>query len=611
MPEKKLSNEKWAEDITYLTDNIEKVHKNPYHSVSKTVIETAFSDLKGKIPRLSENEIVTELARIIAMIGDGHSALNIFNFHNGNGSTVKFHILPVKLYIFTDGVFVIGAAPQYASLTGKKVLKINGHDVKDVFEAAEKIVPRDNEYTVKSNLPEYAVVLEFLNGLGFADNTNGSEITVAGTGGTEETISLSSIELENMNHEPGNAGEKSLPLYMRNQEKNYWYEYLSESKTLYINYKRVLIDPADSLSNFCKRIEEFVKNNGIERTVIDIRNNVGGNNATCQAFVEMVSNNPGINRKGRLFVIIGRQTFSAASYLATRLEFNTKAIFAGEPTGASPNHYGDNSAVILPNSKIDVRLSTVSWENSFPGDNRKYREPQLKAEVSSGDYFSGRDPVMEAIINYKPGKITEGSYNKKAAGTYVYSPIQNLVLSEDGKYLKMNIDQFDFLGRNVSFISTTLYPVSDNKYDTDIDGLTVTLTTGGLKLNYRGVERGIEKAGGKENTFSELVKNGKFSEAADVIRELRKNQPEFTGISEYLVNSLGYTALKHKDFEGAITLFKLNCDLYPDSFNAYDSLGEAYMLSGDFFMAAENYRHSVEVNPQNENGKKMLEKLTR
>lgn len=96
--------------------------------------------------------------------------------------------------------------------------------------------------------------------------------------------------MSSMQHQ-NNSNDKELPLYMRNDDKNYWFEYLNESKTLYINYKRVLIDPADSLTKFCKRIEEFVNSNEIERTVIDIRNNGGGNNATCQPFVNLISRN--------------------------------------------------------------------------------------------------------------------------------------------------------------------------------------------------------------------------------------------------------------------------------------------------------------------------------
>jgi tetratricopeptide (TPR) repeat protein len=59
----------------------------------------------------------------------------------------------------------------------------------------------------------------------------------------------------------------------------------------------------------------------------------------------------------------------------------------------------------------------------------------------------------------------------------------------------------------------------------------------------------------------------------------------------------------------AIEVFKLNIKAYPESFNVYDSLGEAFMISGDKELAIENYEKSLVINPDNKNAVKMLKKL--
>ena len=59
----------------------------------------------------------------------------------------------------------------------------------------------------------------------------------------------------------------------------------------------------------------------------------------------------------------------------------------------------------------------------------------------------------------------------------------------------------------------------------------------------------------------------------------------------------------------AIEVFKLDVDEYPKSWNVYDSLGEAYMKNGDKELAIQNYEKSIELNPDNENGKMMLKRL--
>ncbi|MFI5212290.1 MAG: tetratricopeptide repeat protein [Ignavibacteria bacterium] len=414
-----------------------------------------------------------------------------------------------------------------------------------------------------------------------------------------------------MQHNSGASDDNGLPLYMRNDAKNYWFEYLKDSKTLYINYKRVLIDPQDSLRNFCKRIEEFVNANEIERTVIDIRNNGGGNNATCQPFVNLVSKNPKMNQKGKLFVIIGRQTFSAASYLTTKLEFNTKAIFVGEPTGASPNHYGDNRQVILPNSKLEARFSSIYWQNSFAFDKRTATEPSLRVEVSSRDYFSGNDPVLNAVLSYKPESAANTSYSKNIAGTYLYSPLQTLEIKDDGKNLNMLVMMSDFVGRNVSFISTSLYPAAGTEYKTDIEGLSVSQNGGNLKCNFRGNEWVIKKAPADYKTPQQLLDEGKHNEAVSLLKEVRESNPAYSGVSEMVINTLGYYALGKKNYEGAIAVFAYNVELYPESSNVYDSLGEAYMMAGSYKEAIDNYKRSVELNPKNENAKKMIANLSK
>lgn len=79
-------------------------------------------------------------------------------------------------------------------------------------------------------------------------------------------------------------------------------------------------------------------------------------------------------------------------------------------------------------------------------------------------------------------------------------------------------------------------------------------------------------------------------------------------LSERILNSLGYQAL-NKDPAGAIKLFSLNVSLYPQSSNAYDSLGEAYMVGGNKREAIKNYEKSLALNHNNGNAKKMLIKL--
>jgi len=80
-------------------------------------------------------------------------------------------------------------------------------------------------------------------------------------------------------------------------------------------------------------------------------------------------------------------------------------------------------------------------------------------------------------------------------------------------------------------------------------------------------------------------------------------------VSEQEVNTLGYKLLQGGKTDEAIAFFKLNVSEHPRAWNAYDSLGEAYMKKGQKDLAIESYRKSLELNPKNENGREMLKKL--
>ncbi len=90
---------------------------------------------------------------------------------------------------------------------------------------------------------------------------------------------------------------------------------------------------------------------------------------------------------------------------------------------------------------------------------------------------------------------------------------------------------------------------------------------------------------------------------------LKKNQPEDYNFGEAQLNLLGYSLMAKERLNDAIEIFKLNVAAYPESSNPYDSLGEAYMKAGKKELAIENYEKSLLLNPENENGKKMLVEL--
>ena len=80
-------------------------------------------------------------------------------------------------------------------------------------------------------------------------------------------------------------------------------------------------------------------------------------------------------------------------------------------------------------------------------------------------------------------------------------------------------------------------------------------------------------------------------------------------ISENFINAEGYFLLRQEKIPKAIEIFKLNVVYYPESFNVYDSLAEAYMANDDKELSVKNYKRSLKLNPGNNNAVEMLKKL--
>ena len=92
-------------------------------------------------------------------------------------------------------------------------------------------------------------------------------------------------------------------------------------------------------------------------------------------------------------------------------------------------------------------------------------------------------------------------------------------------------------------------------------------------------------------------------------RELKAKQADTYDTGEEELNGLGYRLMLQGKIKESIELFKLNVEMYPKSFNTYDSLAEAYMTNKERELAITNYKKSLELNPNNANATRMLEKL--
>jgi hypothetical protein len=356
----KLTAEQWQADVKFLGEELPQRHRNAYHRMKREQFEREVKTLYDRIPSMSEDEIIVGLMKIVAMIKDGHTSIVPREYFRSG-------VYPVKFYLFSDGLFVQKAAPEYAEMVGARVVKIGNSSVNDALKIAGQLAFADNEMGVNSLTPVILTIPEILAGLKISDDKQKLKLAVE-TGAGERTFEIKPApNFELFHPAPSNwidaAGKTNQPLYLKDPNNLYWFEYVKDQKLVYVQHNAVANKPDEPVADFYKRVFAFVEANPVEKFVLDIRNNGGGNNfLNRQVVIDLIKSK--INRRGKLFVITGRQTFSAAQNLVNQIEKYTEAIFVGEPTAAHPNHYGDNRPFTLPNSKLTVRASTLWWQTS-------------------------------------------------------------------------------------------------------------------------------------------------------------------------------------------------------------------------------------------------------
>jgi len=422
-PVSKADAEKWRQDLVYMAQQMPLRHKNLFHSVSRDRFEAAVKNLYEMIPSLSRPEIIVEMARIVALVGDGHT-----NISPTRDPKIGFQTLPIKLYFFKNNLFIRSANKEHADLVGARILYVGGVPIDTAYQSVRSIIGRDNEMDVKFFAAQLLTMPEVLCALRMTSDTEKAMFVVQ-VGRQQKTVTLASAGPADLIPpdmdttwiersgwiDARDTARSPTPLWLKDPSNKYWFEFLKDSKTVYVQLNQVGNKEDETLAAFCKRLFAFVDANPVERFVLDLRLNRGGNGALNKPLLLGIIKSK-IDQRGKLFTIIGRSTWSAAQFLVNDLEKYTNTIFVGEPTGGKVNSYGDSRKITLPNSGITVRVSSLWWQED-ERDTREWTAPDIAANLTFDAYRNNIDPAIKAILNYAPKKsLGDILYDALASG---------------------------------------------------------------------------------------------------------------------------------------------------------------------------------------------------
>lgn len=415
---------RWRQDLEFLVTKLREIHPRPFAYVSAARFDSAVAALDARLPRLTDAEAAIELMRVAALPADGHTM--VFPTPAIGFRTVH----PVRLYPFDDGLRFLAVPAGQERFLGARVARYGEVDAATALERAAAITAGDNPRSREIRATLFLMMPAALHALGITADATRLRIEAELVSGGRAALEVTPVAMEGMPHWFLGGGyglpvEKHrtlfdlapLPLHMRSPERAWWFEHIPERRLIYFQFRRVEpFDAGQTFARFVERMFAFADSAKAERMVIDLRHNSGGNNLILQPLIHGLIRRDVLNRRGHLFTIIGRETFSAAMNCANWIEEHTRTLFIGEPTGGRPNHYGDARQLELPNSKAMLMISTVPWQARLPWDDRVWIAPQIAAPPDAGAWRAGRDPALEAVFEYLDGG-TLAERIERAAGS--------------------------------------------------------------------------------------------------------------------------------------------------------------------------------------------------
>lgn len=384
----------WRFDLDYLVEEVDRMHAHPERPGDRPVFRAAVSRLQRRLPQLSDEAVVIDLMRIVALLDDGHSV--IYGPGADSPLTLISGSAPFKLYQFADGWYVVDADAQHGSLLGARVERLGPLTPDEALDSLRALRGVDNPMTIRWLGPQfYLRSLSLLRAIGAARGD--SLVLEVDQDGERRTLTVLAADWTARRKLRPQSAPDTVH-WLRHVDRNYWMD-LVAPEVVYFQFNQVR-DQSDgpSLRQFTALLVDTLRETGARHLIVDLRHNNGGNNSLVRPLVRALIAWEQAAPGNTIWMVTGRNTFSAAQNFLNRMERWTDAVIVGEPSSSSPNFVGEETNVELPWSRVRGSISTLFWQDSDPTDARQWIYPDVPVSLTAADYFNGRDPVLTAIF---------------------------------------------------------------------------------------------------------------------------------------------------------------------------------------------------------------------
>lgn len=388
----------WREDLDFFARQLAAKQKDFSQLIPQSNFDRAVTELKGKVPQLSNPEIVFELMRIAASLGVAHTDVAF-------GSAVEvgnLHAYPVQMQWFSDELAIVAATPGYQETLGCRVVRMGSFTPRQVEAIIAPYISHENDAKLRIASPRFMNLVELMRWKKIADPQGRLQLTLARTNGEEFQLEIKPAGRVRSSRRWVNVMDVwQIPTGLGGEHPKafYWYKYLPDTHALYIQYSKCANEPNVPFAAFARALFAYADPRQIERVIVDLRLNRGGSSSVVKPLIEGLKSRPAFSARERLYVLISGQTYSSGVITAMAFRTDLHAVLVGEPAGNKPNHYGEQKSFVLPNSKLRVHYS-VKHMNLIPGADPSSVDPDIMVPNSLADFLAGRDRALETALHH-------------------------------------------------------------------------------------------------------------------------------------------------------------------------------------------------------------------
>lgn len=382
---------RWREAGRRIAHVLAKKHPNPWFRLSEAEFRLQVEGLDRDLPRLSERQAILRWMLIFAALGDEHTCLW--------EQSTSTQLWPIHIRVAPSGVFISHADQRFKDLRGARIVNVGGQPVEAYLESLEAFqsapVPSHRAHRAAQSFP-YGWI--YLKDTGRLPSGVRPELDVEHADGRREIREMPTLDREGVSwtslHPP-------IPL-LRNADPSRFYTHrlIEEGRTLYIRYRSCRNQAGqESVWAFTGRVQQEAKAAPVERAVVDLRGNGGGNGLLFWRMERWLSKHPAFSRPGGLLVLTDSETFSSAFMAARNLQRAGGRVIGAEP-GQPVNHYGQIHFTEIPGLRPAFACATKAFLFD-PGDptawNRSLKV-DLPLDETRADVLGMADSVLAAAL---------------------------------------------------------------------------------------------------------------------------------------------------------------------------------------------------------------------